>query len=70
MAANPFALSAFAGKPPGSGDLKINNGDKVTFRYRFLFHEGDAEQGEIARQYQRYAEGAAQPRTKISPRDL
>ena len=39
--------------------MRIRAGCEVTFRYRFLFHEGDAQQGGIARLYRRYAEGAA-----------
>ena len=30
-------------KPKGAGDLKLAPDERVTFRYRFLFHPGDTE---------------------------
>ena len=59
IGANPFGLNAFEGKPPGTGDMKIPADTSVTFRYRFVFHEGDAEQAKIAQRYRQYAEGGA-----------
>ncbi|MEM7386089.1 MAG: PmoA family protein [Verrucomicrobiota bacterium] len=45
IAANPFGYSYFnkgkEGKPQ-KGDLKVEDGHSVTFRYRFLFHEGSS----------------------------
>ncbi|NLY03128.1 MAG: hypothetical protein GXY83_44335 [Rhodopirellula sp.] len=56
IGANPFGLNAFEGKPPGSGDMKIAAGGSVTFRYRFLFHEGDPQLADIAGRYQQWEE--------------
>ena len=56
VAANPFGVHNFEKKPKGTGDLVIPAGDSVTFRYRFLFHEGDADQAKIADLYRRYTE--------------
>ncbi|NQT39676.1 MAG: PmoA family protein [Planctomycetes bacterium] len=56
VGANPFALNAFEGKPRGTGDMTIPAGEKVTFRYRFLFHEGDPQKAQIAQHYRDYAE--------------
>ncbi|NUQ62365.1 MAG: PmoA family protein [Pirellulales bacterium] len=51
IGANPFGLNAFEGKPLGTGDMKIPAGQNVTFRYRFLFHEGDPQQADLAGAY-------------------
>lgn len=56
FAANPFGLHDFEKKPKGEGDLRIPAGKSVTFRYRFLFHGGDTEQGRVAEQWTRYQE--------------
>ena len=55
VAANPFGIHDFEKKPEGTGNMKIAAGDSVTFRYRFLFHEGDHQQADIAGQYQAFA---------------
>ena len=39
----------------GTGDLLIKDGTSVTFRYRFLFHEGDATSAGIQQQYAEFA---------------
>lgn len=62
IGANPFGLQAFEGKPSGTGDMTIPAGEQVTFRYRFLFHEGDPQQAQIAQRYRDYAETASQPK--------
>jgi hypothetical protein len=56
-AADPFGGNAIGNEPPGTGDLTLAAGQSITFRYRLVFHEGDAEQAQINEQYQRYAEG-------------
>ena len=33
----------------------LKPGDEVTFRYRFLFHEGDVKQADIPAQYDAFA---------------
>ena len=54
VAANPFGIHNFERKPKGTGDLKIKNGDSVTFRYRFLFHAGDAKKANVATRYKNW----------------
>jgi len=56
VAADPFGAHAIGGEPPGTGDLTIPAGEAITFRYRFVFHQGDPEQAHITRQYLQYAE--------------
>ena len=55
VAADPFGAHAIGGEPPGTGDMTIPAGESITFRYRFLFHEGDPKQAKIAEQYGQYA---------------
>ena len=52
ICANPFGLSYFQKKPKGSGDINLKAGEKVTFRYRFLFHPGDTESANIAKRWE------------------
>ena len=55
VAANPFGIHDFEKKPAGTGDMKIADGESVTFRYRFLFHRGDVKQADIPSEYQQFA---------------
>ncbi|MCA9177552.1 MAG: PmoA family protein [Planctomycetales bacterium] len=55
VAANPFGISDFEKKPEGTGNMTLKPGDEVTFRYRFLFHEGDVKQADIPAQYDAFA---------------
>jgi hypothetical protein len=55
VAADPFGAHAIGGEPPGTGDMTIRAGTAVTFRYRFVFHEGDPQQTQIAEQYGQFA---------------
>ena len=60
FAANPFGLHDFdKSKPKGAGDLKLAAGERVTFRYRFVFHTGDEKEGRVAELYQQYTAGDA-----------
>ncbi|MGB8168267.1 MAG: PmoA family protein [Chthoniobacteraceae bacterium] len=55
FAANPFGQAQFeklADKEAGA--FKIAPGQSATFRYRFYFHEGDAEQAKVAEHYRDY----------------
>ncbi|MCG8652517.1 MAG: PmoA family protein [Pirellulales bacterium] len=52
IAANPFGVHDFEGKPKGTGDLTIPAGESITFHYRFLFHRGDHQQADIPAQYE------------------
>jgi hypothetical protein len=56
FAANPLGVHDFEKKPAGTGDMKIEAGKSVTFRYRFVFHEGDEKQGRIAERYREFVE--------------
>lgn len=56
VAADPCGGHSIGGQPPGAGELVIGAGESITFRYRYVFHEGDPEQAEIAQRYRRYAE--------------
>ena len=58
LAANPFGLHDFAGQPEGAGDYTLSSGQSLTFRYRIYFHEGDENQGHVARRYAEYVAGA------------
>ena len=55
VAANPFGIHNFERKPKGTGDMKVKNGESVTFRYRFLFHANDAKTADIAKRYEKWA---------------
>ena len=55
VAANPFGIHNFERKPKGTGDMKVKNGESVTFRYRFLFHANDAKTAGIAKRYEDWA---------------
>ena len=59
ITANPFGVHNFERKPKGTGNLKIKAGGSVTFRYRFLFHEGDVKQAKIAERYEAFAASKA-----------
>ncbi len=55
IAANPFGVHNFERKPEGTGDLKIPAGESRTWRYRFVFHEGDAQKAKVKELYEAYA---------------
>ncbi|MEX2216479.1 MAG: PmoA family protein [Phycisphaeraceae bacterium] len=55
IAANPFGINDFEKKGKGAGDMVIKKGEKVTFKYRFLFHKGDVKEGRIAEQFEAWA---------------
>lgn len=55
IAANPFGIHDFEKKPSGTGDLTVPAGKSVTFRYRFVFHQGDAKSAKIAEMYKAFA---------------
>jgi hypothetical protein len=55
VAANPFGIHNFERKPKGTGDMKVKDGESVTFRYRFLFHANDAKTAGIAKRYEDWA---------------
>ena len=55
ITANPFGIHDYEGKPPGTGDLRIEAGQQVTLRYRFVIHRGDAATAGIAQRYAAFA---------------
>ena len=55
VAANPFGIHDFERKPKGVGDMVIKDGSAVTFRYRFVFHQGDAKSANIEALYAGFA---------------
>lgn len=64
VAANPFGVSYFEKKPRGTGEMRIPAGKSVTFRYRFIFHPGDAESAGIEKMFREYAAGATGDSTR------
>jgi hypothetical protein len=59
FAANPFGRHDFEGlkDQPKIGDLTVPAGGRVTFRYRFVFHAGDATAANVAALFRDYAAG-------------
>lgn len=55
FAANPYGVHEFEKKPAGAGNFIIPAGKSVTYRYRFVFHEGDERQAGIAELFKKYA---------------
>jgi hypothetical protein len=54
FAANPFGIHDFEKAPANQGDLKIEAGQSLTFRYRFVFHAGSEKEAGIAGLYLNY----------------
>ncbi|HUV05030.1 MAG TPA: PmoA family protein [Armatimonadota bacterium] len=54
FAANPFALSAYAGDPNVDGSHVVKSGEEFPFAYRLYFHDGDAKAGNVAEGYHGY----------------
>ena len=52
----PFGGHDVEKRPKGTGDLVVEAGKELTFRYRFVFHEGDAETAKIAAKYETFAD--------------
>jgi hypothetical protein len=56
FAANPFGISDFERKPKGTGNITIEDGNSLTFKYRIYIHKGNNEQGKVAEHYKEYIE--------------
>jgi hypothetical protein len=54
FAANPFGLHDFSNDKSKDGSYTIPRGESITFRYRVVFHEGDASAANPAAAYQAY----------------
>jgi hypothetical protein len=56
MSANPFGLHDYdKGTPKGTGDFKLEPGKTTTFRYRVIFHTGDAKGAKLDEQLAAFA---------------
>jgi len=54
--ANPFGQGHFEkDAPEDAGEHVIESGDSLTFRYRTIFHEGNAEEAGIAEAFEKFA---------------
>ncbi|HUF62457.1 MAG TPA: PmoA family protein [Verrucomicrobiales bacterium] len=56
VAVNPFGWNDFFEGKKGRGDLTIKGGSSLTFRYLFVFHEGDAETAKIREIYAKFSD--------------
>lgn len=57
FAANPFGQKDFPEKElADQGEYTLKKGDELTLRYRVLLHRGTAEQADLAKAYQEFAE--------------
>ncbi len=57
VAANPFGIGAFEGQPQGTGDLTVEVGESITFRYRILIHTGEWTPARVQAAYEHYTGG-------------
>jgi len=55
VAANPFGIHVFEEKPEGTGNMTVVAGKSVTFRYRFVFHQGNTNEAKIVERYEGFA---------------
>jgi len=55
FAANPFGIHDFEKKPKGAGDLKVESGKSVTFKYRIILHAGDSAEAAIQKASEAWA---------------
>jgi len=53
--ANPYGIAHFEKKPRGSGNLEIEEGKSVTFRYRFVFLKGEPQADRLEALFQSFA---------------
>jgi Family of unknown function (DUF6807) len=60
FAANPFGEHNFENlKDKTVGNLVVPAGKSLTLRYRFYFHEGNADQAKVGEKYQQYVESVS-----------
>ena len=64
FAANATGVHDFEKAPKGTGDIVIPAGQSATFRYRFYFHLGDEQHGQVAERYREYVESTPAAETK------
>ena len=56
VAANPFGIHDFESLPAGTGELTIPDGESLTLRYRFVFHEGNPDTAKVDQLFKRFAD--------------
>ncbi len=62
FAANPFGKHDFEKLPDKTaGSLTVRAGESITFRYRFILHEGNEQQAHIAEKYREYSKSLSKP---------
>lgn len=54
FAANPFGLHDFTKAPKNAGRFELPEGQTLTLRHRWIFHEGDAEAAKLAERYEEW----------------
>ncbi|MBD3174001.1 MAG: hypothetical protein GF320_02375 [Armatimonadia bacterium] len=59
--ANPFGLKYYLGDAAPDGTLDLAEGEEIPFRYRFVIHEGTAEEAQIDERWEYYARGFDDP---------
>lgn len=55
FAANAFGVHNFEGKPEGTGDFEVSEGESATFSYRFYLHKGDTASAGVEGRYNEFA---------------
>jgi hypothetical protein len=55
VTANPYGLSAYLKQKKNSGNVTIKNSESLSFRYLFVFHEGDAKTARIDETYKAWS---------------
>jgi Family of unknown function (DUF6807) len=55
LAANPFGWREFYRDPEKDGSWTVQQGKRLTFRYRVFIHHGDYQQSKVAEAYHEYA---------------
>lgn len=58
FAANPFGVHDFEGKPARAGDMKLDAGKLLRFRYRLLIHDGKWSTKQLGEEFAKYADGS------------
>src|SRR5262249_33100599 len=56
FAANPFGLSTFTNDKSQDGEMTLEPGKSLRYRYRIIIHPGDVESARIAAQWDKYSE--------------
>lgn len=57
FAANPFGIHDFEKKAKGEGDLKVEQGGSIVFKYRIILHAGDTIEAGVAKSFLEWSAG-------------